>query len=106
VGVLDWEMARTCTFESLKPSKLFRHTLKDVPRELVTNFDFGRATAAMPRVRELAQLFEGPLFPQEFVAQVQQLIRFLGTNFGKELEQFHQTFRVYFNLSISISQLD
>lgn len=38
VGVIDWEMVRTCSLETLKPSKLFRYTLKDDSPESAADY--------------------------------------------------------------------
>jgi hypothetical protein len=96
VGVIDWETARTCPLESLKPSRLFQYTLKVISTETTDYYSgrreclqtiLGSAGAINLRIQELAQLFERPRFPQQFVTQVEQLIRYLHSNFEREMKQ-------------------
>jgi hypothetical protein len=97
VGVIDWEMARTCALESLQPSKLFRYTLKDVSPACAADYfsehadcrqtNIEPARPINPQLQELVWLFEWPRFPQQFVGQVQPLIRCLHTNFEEAMKQ-------------------
>ena len=85
VGVLDWELARTCCHESVKPSKLFQHT---IPQSILVDPDRQMVLDTTPQKRqELGRLFETPARPPQFVRQLTPLILFLEANFANEIDQ-------------------
>ena len=85
VGVLDWELARTCCHESVKPSKLFQHT---IPQSILVDPDRQMVLDTTPQKRqELGHLFETPARPPQFVRQLTPLILFLEANFANEIDQ-------------------
>jgi len=89
VGILDWELARTCCHECVEPSKLFRHTLRDIAHQSILT-DPGRQMfldTTPQKLQELARLFHSPASPPQFVQQLEPLILFLEANFANEIDK-------------------
>lgn len=88
VGVLDWELARTCCHECVKPSKLFQYTLRDVGESILVEPGRQMVLDTTPqKLQELGRLFERPVVRQQFVQQLEPLILFLQTNFTDEIDE-------------------
>jgi hypothetical protein len=90
VGVLDWELARTCCHECVKPSKLFQHTLRDISNSMETDRQIILDTTPQ-RLQELGRLFQRPIVRQQFIQQLVPLILFLQTNFSEETDEIVPT---------------
>ena len=88
VGVLDWELARTCCHESVRPSKLFQHTLRNIAQSILAQPGRRMVLDATPEnLQALGRLFERPVVLPQFVQQVQTLLLFLQRHFTNEIDE-------------------
>jgi hypothetical protein len=83
VGVIDWELARTCC--QVKPTNLFMHKL---PAEVAPLTLGPQVFLDTPRrtLHDFGRLFEAPVNLFQFVQQLTSLLAFLEANFANRIE--------------------